>query len=152
MFGTSQKDIEKDVFSRLGIVAARVWEVLQAGPLSSAAEIARVGKLNYGSVRKALSKDKPGGPKKYTLINLGLVYRSSEGMYIAENKTQGQLERLSAAVGAVDTTAKRKRKNMYDRERRANKLLYAVRVSWWEAYCQYAWEKEKVDYKGEFWK
>lgn len=130
-------DTEKDVFAKFGFVAARVWGVLQADSFPTAAAIARAGKLNYGAVRNALPK----------LIKAGLI-TASEGIYTGEVKTQGQLELLSANLGTLGVTAKRKRKNMYDRERRANKLLYAVRRSWWINYCRL----HEYKTKGEFWK
>ena len=115
----------QDVFTSkgLGPVAGRVWEFLHTGTENSGEAIARALGLSGGSVRRALGR----------LLDRGLVKRGGDGYYYAEAQTATQLERLSAALGTLGNSDKRKRGHARERETRLNKRLAQKRAESWRA-------------------
>lgn len=117
--------VEQDVFSKLGMVGWQVWNHLKKHPEPTAASIARSAKLHPWSVRRSLNK-----LEKYEFVS----YRSAEGMYYGESKTQDELERLAAALKLLGKSEKRKRIHQCEREQIINLELAKARKQWRKRY------------------
>jgi DNA-binding transcriptional regulator YhcF (GntR family) len=116
-------EVLQDVFTRkgLGLVAWRVWEYLNKMLSPSGEAIGRELGINPGSVRRALKR----------LQEHGLITRGGDMFYCAIDQTEEQLERLSAVLGTLGKSAKRKRDHTKERGRRTNILVMQARSRWY---------------------
>lgn len=128
---TFTSDSERDVFTRLGFVAWRVYRYLLLQPARNAGEISRALKIRYSSVFDVLGSWKTKHENLSPLRKHGLViYSQSEGLFMAEPKSEIQLEKLAAVFGSLGTAAKRKRDNEREREVRLNRQVAKARAYW----------------------
>lgn len=117
-----RKEVEQDVFIKLGQVSHRVWRHLLLTPERSLREIARAINLSPSSVKYAM---------KTHLIPKGLViYSSAEGLYLAEQKGNVEMSEIALRLGTFGYSERRRHKNTNEREKYVNMRLAYARHQW----------------------
>lgn len=115
----------QDVFYRLGKPALRVYEhlLLVGGERTLSAIAKRTGQY-HTSVSRSIKR----------LMLHGLVTHSTaEQLYIAEAKTEHELEMLAAVLGTLGKQEARKRQHQDEREMQLNIAVFRARNKWREA-------------------
>jgi DNA-binding transcriptional regulator YhcF (GntR family) len=115
-------DAEVNAFHGLGVYAFKVWRALLAQPAKSLYEIAKRLSVSPHTVKATVTR----------LVSAGLVvFSQSEGLYIGNQLTDGQLAIVAADRGTQNKAQEKRQRFTLEREKHANKLVFEAK-SWYK--------------------